>query len=163
MSYGGSSAALCSGDRVGLQAPYLAQLSDVVIEQMKDGFQARGAPRRNPPHPHRRGRRFGKTLERGLRLFEEICRGRHHLRRGRVPLHDTYGFPLELTRELAHEQDSVSTKRVHAADGATADTLAWSVSNDKRAAEFATRAGFAGFVGYEKIDVLTQIGASRKR
>ena len=39
-----------------------------------------------------------------MRLFEEIGARRRHLGRGRFRLHDTYGFPLELTVELAHER-----------------------------------------------------------
>ena len=48
---------------------------------------------------------FDRTLERGMELFEQIA-----ARHGEIPgdeafrLHDTFGFPLELTRELAAER-----------------------------------------------------------
>ena len=43
--------------------------------------------------------RFGKTLERGLRLFEEVGRrGGDIAGEDAFRLHDTYGFPLELTQ-----------------------------------------------------------------
>jgi alanyl-tRNA synthetase len=49
---------------------------------------------------------FNRTLERGMELFEQIA-ARHRIE---IPggeafrLHDTFGFPLELTRELAQER-----------------------------------------------------------
>ena len=49
---------------------------------------------------------FDRTLERGMELFEQIA-----ARHGEIPgdeafrLHDTFGFPLELTRELAAERE----------------------------------------------------------
>ena len=121
--------AVQQADRVGLEAPYLAQLSDVVIEQMKDGYPELEEHR---DEIHRiltaEEERFGKTLERGLRLFEEIAqRGDAISGEDAFRLHDTYGFPLELTRELAHERGLGCQRRgVHAVDGAAADTLAWS-------------------------------------
>src|SRR5207302_3935114 len=60
--------------RVGLEPPYLSRLSDVVIEQMKDGYPELEEHREEI---HRiltaEEERFGKTLERGLRLFEEVA------------------------------------------------------------------------------------------
>jgi len=53
---------------------------------------------------------FGKTLDRGIRLFEEAAEmalKRHH---GRISgddafkLHDTYGFPIDLTELMAEER-----------------------------------------------------------
>ena len=77
-------------------------------------------------------------------------------------LHDTYGFPLELTRELALERglaideetftSLMTEQRERSRAGAARD--------DARVADFAEAAGFrSDFVGYEKTDVLTQIGA----
>jgi alanyl-tRNA synthetase len=150
--------------RVGLEPPYLSRLSDVVIEQMKDGYPELEQHRKEI---HRiltaEEERFGKTLERGLRLFEEVAEkddiisGEDAFR-----LHDTYGFPLELTRELARERGlgvneeeftRLMERQRTRSRGATS-------KDDRRAAEFAKRAGFrTEFVGYEKIEVLTQIGA----
>lgn len=52
--------------------------------------------------------RFQKTLQQGTELFEEAVKGIHA--DGQMPgdvaftLYDTYGFPLELTREMAEEK-----------------------------------------------------------
>src|SRR4029077_6930950 len=92
--------------RVGLEPPYLARLSDVVIEQMKEGYPELEEHR---DEIHRvltaEEERFGKTLERGMRLFEETAqKGGDISGEDAFRLHDTYGFPLELTRELARER-----------------------------------------------------------
>jgi alanyl-tRNA synthetase len=51
--------------------------------------------------------RFAKTLEQGMEQFEKIAaRGGRSVSGGDAfRLHDTFGFPLELTRELARERD----------------------------------------------------------
>ena len=52
-------------------------------------------------------KKFSRTLEKGLREFEKIV---EHLNTNILPdefafkLYDTYGFPIELTMELAHEK-----------------------------------------------------------
>jgi alanyl-tRNA synthetase len=156
--------AVQQGDRVGLEAPYLAQLSDVVIEQMKDGYPELEEHR---DEIHRiltaEEERFGKTLERGLRLFGEVAqRGEVISGEDAFRLHDTYGFPLELTRELARERglgvnEEEFTRLMEQQRTRSRGAIS---KDDKRAAEFAQRAGFrTEFVGYEKIEVLTQIGA----
>ncbi|TML85139.1 MAG: alanine--tRNA ligase [Actinobacteria bacterium] len=150
--------------RVGLEPPYLSRLSDVVIEQMKDGYPELEEHREEI---HRiltaEEERFGKTLERGLRLFEEVAEkddvisGEDAFR-----LHDTYGFPLELTRELARERglgvnEEEFTRLMEVQRTRSRGAIS---KDDRRAAEFAKDAGFrTEFVGYEKIEVLTQIGA----
>ncbi len=156
--------AIQQGARVGLEPPYLSRLSDVVIEQMKEGYPELVEHR---DEIHRiltaEEERFGKTLERGLRLFDEIAQkddvipGEDAFR-----LHDTYGFPLELTRELARERglgvnEEQFTRLMEQQRTRSRGALS---KDDKRAAEFAKRAGFrTEFVGYEKTEVLTQIGA----
>src|SRR5437762_2366112 len=151
-------------NRVGLEPPYLARLADVVIEQMQSGYPELEQHR---DEIHRilsaEEERFGQTLARGLRLFEEIAQ-----KGGDIPgedafrLHDTYGFPLELTQELARERglgvNEEEFTRLMAEQRARSRAA---ISRDEqRAAEFTHAAGFATeFVGYEKTDVLTQIGS----
>ena len=66
-----------------------------------------------------------ETLARGLRLFEEVAADGDDLRRGRLPLHDTYGFPLELTAGArARARPAGRRGRLHAADGGAARALA---------------------------------------
>jgi alanyl-tRNA synthetase len=107
--------------------------------------------------------RFNQTLERGLRLFEEVA-----ARGGDIPgedafrLHDTYGFPLELTVELAQERGlGVNAEEfTYLMEEQRARSRAGAGRAELEAAELAKNAGFeTEFVGYEKTDVLTQVGA----
>jgi len=218
--------AVQQGARVGLEAPYLAPLSDVVIEQMKQGYpeleehreeihriltaeeerfgktlerglrlfeevaqtgeaiSGEDAFRLHDTYgfPLKQGypeleehreeihriltaeeERFGKTLERGLRLFEEVAQtGEAISGEDAFRLHDTYGFPLELTSELARERglginEEEFTRLMELQRTRSRGAIS---KDDKRAAEFAKRADFrTEFVGYEKTEVLTQIGA----
>jgi alanyl-tRNA synthetase len=148
--------------RVGLEPPYLARLADIVIDEMKSGYPELEEHR---DEIHRilsaEEERFGQTLARGLRLFEEVAqKGGDISGEDAFRLHDTYGFPLELTQELARERGlgvndeefsrlmEQQRERSRAA-GATA--------------EFQVEGPRTEFVGYEKIDVLTAISAFHDR
>src|SRR5207302_2942730 len=80
-------------------------LSDVVIEQMGDSYPELEEHRADV---HRilaaEEDRFSQTLARGLRLFEEVAAGGEISGEDAFRLHDTYGFPVELTQELARER-----------------------------------------------------------
>jgi alanyl-tRNA synthetase len=143
--------------RVGLEPPYLARLANVVIEQMKDGYPELEEHR---PDIDRilsaEEERFGQTLARGIRLFEEVAAKSGDISgEDAFRLHDTYGFPLELTQELARERglgvnDEEFTRlmeqqRERSRAGASA--------------EFQVEGPRTEFVGYEKTDVLTAISA----
>ncbi len=105
--------------------------------------------------------RFLETLERGLRLFEDLAGKEAISGEEAFTLAATYGFPVELTVELAEERGQavdvdgyrmeMERHRVISRAGGGGDL--------QRAADFAGAAGFeAEFVGYHKTDVLTQIG-----
>jgi alanyl-tRNA synthetase len=148
--------------RVGLEPPYLARLADVVIEEMKSGYPELEEHR---DEIHRilavEEERFGQTLARGMRLFEEVAeKGGDISGDDAFRLHDTYGFPLELTQELARERglgvnDEEFTRLMEEqrersrAAGSTA--------------EFRVDGPKTDFVGYEKTDVLTAVSAFHDR
>ena len=99
-----------------------------------------------------------------MRLFDEVLERSPDGISGAdaFRLHDTYGFPLELTRELALERglpvDEDEFERLMADQRER--SRAGKAGELDRAAEFASEAGFVTeFVGYEKTEVLTQIGA----
>ena len=153
--------AVQQAQRIGLADVY--RLSSVVVEQMGEAYPEL------PPRADEIGRvlrleeeRFGETLERGLKLFDELGTESAISGEQAFTLAATYGFPVELTAELAAERGQTVDL-----DGyATAMSRHREVSRaagsgeQQRAADFAAQADFATeFVGYSKTDVLTQIGA----
>src|SRR5512132_1888044 len=143
--------------RVGLEPPYLARLADVVIDEMKSGYPELEEHR---DEIHRilsaEEERFGQTLARGLRLFEEVAqKGGDISGEEAFRLHDTYGFPLELTQELARERGLPVDE-----DGFRALMEEQRVRSRKSVQEVEVRVSAdarSEFVGYEKTDVLTAI------
>src|SRR5579859_6493934 len=155
--------ALQHGYRVGLESPFLPELADVVIEQMSRPYPALAEHRREIHSIlAAEEERFSQTLARGMRLFDDVAAT------GAIPgedafrLHDTYGFPLELTVELARERGlTVDEEEFNRLMGEQRQrSRVGAEKGDVRAAEFSNAAGFTTeFVGYERTEVLTQIGA----
>jgi alanyl-tRNA synthetase len=141
----------------------LWRITDVVAEQMGPWYPELVENRERIQEIVRlEEERFSQTLERGLKLFEEIAGKGAISGEDAFLLHDTYGFPLELTRELALERgiaiDEETFTRLMAEQRAR--SRAGAGREEARAAEFAENAGFqTEFVGYEKTEVLTQIGS----
>ncbi len=93
------------GRRLGIEGPFLPAYVDQVIETMGAGYPELVAERENVLKWVRAEEEgFGRTLEAGLKLLEE------HLAAGSLDeaaafqLHDTYGFPFEMTLEIAAER-----------------------------------------------------------
>ena len=93
------------GLRIGLQAPFLAGLSDTVVEQMGDSYPE-VAEHRDEIHRvlTAEEERFAETLERGMKLFDEAAAKGAISGDDAFTLQATYGFPLELTTELGRER-----------------------------------------------------------
>ena len=147
--------------RIGLED--LHRLSGVVIAQMADAYADL------PPQAEAIERvvrveeeRFSETLGRGLRLFEELAGDEAISGEQAFTLAATYGFPVELTVELAEERGQavdVDGYRIEMERHREVSRAGGS-GDLQRAADFAREAGFVTeFVGYTKTDVLTQVGA----
>ncbi len=96
------------GRRLGLDEPFLTETAKTTIEQMRHIY---------PELEQRQDfifnvidleeARFSETLNTGLELIESIIAERKTKRAGEISgedafrLYDTYGFPVELTREIA--------------------------------------------------------------
>ena len=117
---------------------------------------------------------FGRTLEQGLRRLDDlIARARENGAEGIASedaflLHDTYGFPIDLTLELVSEHGlgvdeegfeglmNDQRRRARAGGGRFASTE----ELRERALALAGEAGFAtDFVGYQTTDRETTVGA----
>ena len=106
--------------------------------------------------------RFTETLERGMKLFDDLA-GREAISgEDAFMLAATYGFPLELTVELAEERGQpVDVDAYHELMAEHREiSRAGGETESQRAAEFARDAGEPTvFVGYHKTDVLTELHA----
>ena len=118
---------------------------------------------------------FGRTLEQGTRLLEElIARAREQGAEGIASedafrLHDTYGFPIDLTLELVAQQglgvDEEGFEALMDEQRARSRAIATAGPGGgddgrRRAETFAAEAGFTTrFVGYEAVEAATTIGA----
>src|SRR6266545_202287 len=152
------------GLRIGMQTPFLAGLAETVIEQMGEAYPELVQHRREIHDVlSAEEQRFAETLERGMTVFEEAAARDRISGEDAFTLQATYGFPIELTRELARERGlEVNEEEFTRLMERHRDISRVGVAGGdaKRAADFASRAGFRSeFVGYEKTDVLTQIGA----
>ena len=93
------------GQRIGMQAPFLADLSEAVIEQMADAYPELAEHRKEIQRVlTAEEERFGETLERGMKVFEEAAARGEITGDDAFTLQATYGFPIELTQELARER-----------------------------------------------------------
>ena len=141
----------------------LWRLADVVVEQMGAWYpELREDPRRIQEVLRAEEERFSETLARGMRLFEDVAAKGDVSGEDAFTLTATYGFPVELTKELARERGlAVDEERfARLMEEHREISRAGAGRGLERAATFAREAGFSTeFVGYEKLDVLTQIGA----
>jgi alanyl-tRNA synthetase len=153
------------GLRIGMRAPFLAGLADTVIEQMGDAYPEIVEHR---DQIHRilaaEEKRFGETLERGMVFFEKTVAAHAITANDAFDLQATYGFPVELTLELARERQSLDFDDEEYEELVTrhrdVSRAGAPRGEEQRAAAFAEAAGFkTDFVGWEKTEVLTQIGA----
>jgi alanyl-tRNA synthetase len=111
---------------------------------------------------------FGATLRQGLTLFENEVDRLSEAKEKEFPgkaaflYHDTYGFPIEMTVELAQEQglsvDTDSFDRLMTEQRERARAAATKGGVDQKAlAELAREAGRPEFVGYEHLEVEARI------
>jgi len=98
------------GRLLGLEEPFLSELAEVVIDLMGEVYPELGLSRGYILEVIAlEERKFQQTLSTGLALLEEVLEELKGRGRKEVPgeevfrLYDTYGFPLELTAEIARE------------------------------------------------------------
>jgi alanyl-tRNA synthetase len=154
--------AIVHGHDVGLK-DFLPDLAEVVIETVGDVYPELAEHRSTirellaTEESH-----FGRLLEAGEKLFGSAAQTGAISGEDAFKLHDTYGYPIEVTldraRSLGLPVDEDGFERLMTEQRAR--SRAGAKQDDAKAAEFGTGAGFTTeFVGYEKTEALTQIGA----
>src|SRR5204862_353741 len=152
------------GRLIGIRDPFLHSVVPKVIDQMGGAYPGLVQKRELILKTVRmEEQQFNTTLEQGMRLLETAFAGAAS---GTVPgdqafrLYDTYGFPLELTREMAEERGL----QVEEAGFNAAMEVQKSTARRHRAASHAEERalGFdiqTQFVGYEALTALARARA----
>jgi alanyl-tRNA synthetase len=166
--------AIQQGRTLGLEAPWLGRFAERTIEIMGGAYPELIAEREGI------GRwvgdeeeSFGRTLERGTELLERLIVEAKESGTSWIDaadafkLHDTYGFPYDLTKELLAEQglsvddggfeELMEEQRQRARVGAA--TAHGSEDCHEKVIAFATAAPPTRFVGYETLRATTGLAA----
>ena len=162
--------AIQQGRVLGIEQGFLPDLCHVVVETMGDAYPELVEERDTIARwTVAEEEVFGRTLSQGERMLVDLIARAREQGASEVPaedafrLHDTYGFPFEMTKELLAEADLGVDEQRFAASMEEARRLARSGSRATgadagadRAADFARAAGFqTRFVGYEETEADT--------
>jgi alanyl-tRNA synthetase len=167
--------AIQQGRSLGLEAPWLGRFAERTIELMGDAYPELVAERETIRRwVGAEEESFGRTLERGTELLERLvaeaqASGTSWISAAEAfKLHDTYGFPYDLTKELLAErglavddqgfQELMEEQRQRARVGAA--TAHGSENTHERVAAFAAAAPPTRFVGFETLRASTGLAAA---
>ncbi len=110
--------AMRHGKKLGIQESFLFRLTDEVISLMEDAYPELVSHREMVKNMiSNEEERFSETLNTGLRLWTDEIRKLKELGWKVIPgglifkLYDTYGFPLDLTEEIARDEGFPLDKR----------------------------------------------------
>ena len=164
--------AVSEAGRLGLRPDQVADLTDVVVAgwgEAYPGLRERSAEIRDVVGAE--AEQFARTLEQGRRLLAEVLERSRGA--GRVSgddafrLYDTYGFPLDLTSEAATDAGldidvGAFERLMQGQRERSRGTGAQTVDRARDlAAEVAADAPQTEFVGYDLLDVETEVTAVR--
>ncbi len=93
-------------DRLGLKKPFMFQLVPVLADQFKNVFPELNAQISYVQNVIKAEENsFLRTLGQGIELFEQMTEGKNKITGADAfKLHDTYGFPIDLTQLMAREK-----------------------------------------------------------
>jgi alanyl-tRNA synthetase len=169
--------AVQQGVSIGVDEPFLAILADKVVDLMGEAYPQLVAQRDEIERVvNEEEVRFRRTLEQGMGILDEALR-RARDTGAELPaavafeLHDTYGFPFDLTREIAAEWEMTvdeeqferlmeeQRERARAAQKAGAFGAGPGALEDFQATHAEKP---VDFVGYERLEVFTVVSALRR-
>ena len=101
--------AIRHGNKLGLKEPFFYKLVEVLEQEMGDAYPELTKTRSNIERMLLgEEERFSETLEQGLKIFEDITnkiKGNTIKGEDVFRLYDTYGFPVDLTADIARERN----------------------------------------------------------
>ncbi len=149
--------ALRHGKILGMELPFLYKLVDVVVDRYGKAYPELVKNKAKVIETIKREEeRFGQTLDRGYKLLDEFIDNKKDIDgESAFRLYDTFGFPLELTKEIAEEnglhvdEDGYKAAMQEQKDRAKAATAKISVTGDMKYAKVEKEVGSTEFIGYE--------------
>jgi alanyl-tRNA synthetase len=167
--------AIQQGNTLGLEAPWLGRFTERAIELMGEAYPELVAERGTIArwvNDEEEG--FGRTLERGTELLDRLIAAAKESGTSWIDaadafkLHDTYGFPYDLTKELLADEglsvddagfeELMEEQRQRARSGGAA-TAHGSEDSHEKVLAFAAAAPPTRFVGYETLSATTALAA----
>ena len=148
--------ALRHGKILGMELPFLYKLVDVIVQYYGEAYPELVANKQKVIDTIKKEEeRFAKTLDRGYKLLEEFISAKKDIDgESAFKLYDTFGFPYELTKEIAQENGlNVDEEGFKAAmqeqkDRAKAAAEKISVTGDMKYAKIEKEVGSTEFIGY---------------
>jgi alanyl-tRNA synthetase len=168
--------AIQQGRSIGLETPFMERFADLALDILAPAYPELTEERDTVMRwVSDEEESFGRTLERGTQMLSELIR---HAKEDRTSwieaedafkLHDTYGFPYDLTKELLAEEglsvddegfeELMEEQRARARMGTA--TAHGSEDHHGVVLSFASEAPPSRFVGYEKLRADTSLLAVR--
>lgn len=150
--------ALRHGKILGMDLPFLYKLVDVVVENYGEAYPDLVKNKAKIIDTIKKEEeRFAKTLDRGYKMLDEFIDSKKDIDgESAFKLYDTYGFPFELTKEIAEENglkvDEAGYKSAmqEQKDRAKAAAAKISVTGDIKYAKVEEQVGSTEFVGYNE-------------
>lgn len=148
--------ALRHGKILGMELPFLYKLVDVIVENYGEAYPDLVKNKQKIIDTIKKEEeRFAKTLDRGYKMLDEFIENKKDIDgESAFKLYDTFGFPFELTKEIAAEQGlNVDEAGFKAAmqeqkERAKAATAKISVTGDMKYAKIEKDVGSTNFIGY---------------
>lgn len=148
--------ALRHGKILGMELPFLYKLVDVIVENYGEAYPDLVKNKQKIIDTIKKEEeRFAKTLDRGYKMLDEFIENKKDIDgESAFKLYDTFGFPFELTKEIAAEQGlNVDEAGFKAAmqeqkERAKAATAKISVTGDMKYAKIEKEVGSTNFIGY---------------
>ena len=152
--------ALRHGKILGMELPFLYKLVDVIVEHYGEAYPDLVKNKQKIIDTIKKEEeRFNKTLDRGYKMLDEFIESKKDIDgESAFKLYDTFGFPFELTKEIAEEnelkvdEDGFKKAMQEQKDRAKAATAKISVTGDMKYAKIEKEVGSTNFIGYTDND-----------
>ncbi len=150
--------ALRHGKILGMELPFLYKLVDVIVDNYGEAYPEIVKNKQKVVDTIRKEEeRFNKTLDRGYKMLDEFIEAKKDIDgESAFKLYDTFGFPFELTKEIAEENglniDEAGFKAAmqEQKERAKAATAKISVTGDIKYAKIEQEVGSTEFIGYSE-------------